>query len=171
MAFTLDHPSDPMNKILNQYAVGSSEMMFMYNGTAYIGANSRIEVLLPDYFDKINCNPRIQLTGVGTSDVYVAEDISENRFTIGGKPGTKVYWTVTAERKDMHAEIARILTPVEQPKTGDLIGHSLDDDALIGIYDRLESKRPGVFRFRTAEGRRVHEESNRMIGERRKERR
>jgi len=157
LVFTMDHPSDPMNKILNQYAVGSSEPVFVYNGTAYIKDNGRVEVKLPDYFDKINKNPRIQLTGIGTYEIFVAEDIIGNRFTIGGKPGTKVYWTVTAERKDVHARIAKILTPVEQPKTDHLIGHSLDDDAMIGIYDRIKTQ--GDFQWRTEEGRRVHNES------------
>ncbi|OPX17652.1 hypothetical protein BXT86_05390, partial [candidate division WOR-3 bacterium 4484_100] len=133
------------------------EPVFVYNGTAYIENNGRVEVKLPDYFDRINKNPRIQLTGVGTPEVvYVAEDIKGNRFTIGGKPGTKVYWTVTAERKDVHARIAKILTPVEQKKTGHLIGHSLDDDAMIGIYDRIKTR--GDFHWRTEEGRRVHNE-------------
>jgi len=169
--FTMDHPSEPMNKILNQYAVGASEPMLMYNGTAFIDEDGRVAVNLPDYFHQINRNPRIQLTGVGTSDVYVAEDIAENRFTIGGKPGTKVYWTVTAERKDMHAEIARILTPVEQPKTGDLIGHSLDVDALISTYEILKKGGDGAkFKFRTDDGRRVYEESKRVIEEEGKER-
>ncbi|HEC77698.1 MAG TPA: hypothetical protein ENI34_00970 [candidate division WOR-3 bacterium] len=161
LVFTMDHPFDPMNKILNQYAVGSSEPVFVYNGTAYIKDNGRVEVKLPDYFDEINKNPRIQLTGVGTYEIYVAEKIKNNRFVIGGKPGTEVYWTVTAERKDVHARIAKILTPVEQPKTGHLIGHSLDDDAMIGIYDRIKTK--GDFHWLTEEGRRVHQESKKIL--------
>ena len=160
LIFTMDHPSDPLNKILNQYAVGSSAPVFVYNGTAYIKENGRVEVRLPDYFDKINKNPRIQLTGVGTYEIFVAEDVIGNRFVIGGKPGTKVYWTVTAERKDVHARIAKILTPVEQPKAGHLVGHSLDDDAMISIYDRIKTR--GDFHWRTEEGRRVHAESKQV---------
>jgi hypothetical protein len=161
MVFTMDHPDDPMNKILNQHAVGADDAMFMYSGSTVLDADGRAVVNLPDYFDDINRNPRIQLTGVGTYEIYVAEKISENRFVVGGKPGTEVYWTVIAERKDMHAEIARILTPVEQQKTGDLIGHSLDDDGLVSIYNELEEKRPGFFHFKTAEGQRVHEQGER----------
>ncbi|HEC79576.1 MAG TPA: hypothetical protein ENI34_10650 [candidate division WOR-3 bacterium] len=157
LVFTMDHPSDPMNKILNQYAVGSDEVILFYRGVVTIGSDGKTVVNLPDYFDKINKNPMIQLTGVGSSDIYVAEDVAGNRFVIGGKPGTKVYWTVTAERKDVHARIAKILTPVEQPKTDHLIGHSLDDDAMIGIYDRIKTQ--GDFQWRTEEGRRVHNES------------
>jgi len=163
MCFTMDHPNNPMKEILNQYAVGSDDPVLIYNGTAYITENRRVEVNLPDYFDKITRNPRIQLTGVGSPEVvFVAEDVQSNRFVIGGKPGMKVYWTVTAERKDINAEIARIQTPVEQPKTGDLINHSLDDDALIGIYDGLNAKKPGMFAFKTEEGRNVHEQFKKM---------
>jgi len=152
--FTIDHPQDPLNRILNQYAVGSSEQILSYRGVAVVGPDGRVAVNLPDYFDALNRNPMVQLTGVGTSDVYVAERVNGNRFTIGGKPGTEVYWTVTGERKDQSAEIARILTPVEQAKTGSLVGHSLDDDGLANVIEELDQKGlGGNFRLRTAAGR------------------
>ncbi len=157
LVFTMDYPSALMNKLLNQYAVGSSEPVFVYNGTAYIEENGQVVVNLPDYFDKINKNPRIQLTGVGTPEVvYVTEDVQGNRFIIGGKPGTKVYWTVTAERKDVHARIAKILTPVEQEKIGEMIGHSFGDDAMVGIYDGIKTR--GDFQFLSEEGRQANNE-------------
>jgi hypothetical protein len=167
LVFSMDHPSDPEGMILNQQAVGSPEPMLLYKGMAMIGDNGRVKVFLPEYFERINRNPCIQLTGCGSPDVvFVAEDIKGNSFSIGGKPGTKVYWIVTAERTDVHAEIARVLTPVEQQKTGELIGHSLDDDALIGVYDRLEQEKPGMFTFRTEEGRRIHEQARKIVGNR-----
>jgi len=159
LEFAMDHPKDPMNKILNQYAVGSDEAILMYTGTAVIAANGKVKVGLPDYFSDISQNPRIQLTGVGGPDVvYVAEDITGNSFVIGGKSGMKVYWTVTAERKDVQARIAYAKTPVVQEKTGDLRGHSLDDDALIGIYDGLQKDHQGEFSFKTEEGRQANEQ-------------
>jgi hypothetical protein len=122
-----------------------------------------VAVSLPDYFDALNRNPMVQLTGVGTSDVYVAEKVNGNRFTIGGRPGTEVYWTVTGERRDQSAEIARVLTPVEQARTGDLVGHSLDDDGLAGCWPELLNRgQTGQFSFRTAAGRRQAEEMARM---------
>jgi hypothetical protein len=163
--FAMDHPDDPMNKILNQYAISSDELASKYSGSVVLDANGRAIVNLPDYFDKINRDPRIQLTGVGSSDVYVAEDITGNRFVIGGKPNTKVYWEVTGERTDIHAEIARIQTPVVQEKTGHLQNHSIDDDAMIGMYDDLHAKNPDLFQFKTEEGRRVHEQSKQMMQE------
>ena len=55
----LDHPLDPNGKILIQYTVGSSEVMLIYRGVAYIGTNGRADVQLPDYFDALNKNPMI----------------------------------------------------------------------------------------------------------------
>jgi len=156
--FTIDHPLDPDNKILNHYFVESPEMVLIYRGVAVIGADGRATVHLPEYFDALNRNPMIQLTGVGTSDVYVVEEVHNDRFVIGGKPGTKVYWMVTGERKDQSAEIIRAMMPVEQPKTGALVGRSLDDEFLATTMKQLEEM--GIsykFHFRTDAGRRRYE--------------
>jgi hypothetical protein len=163
--FTIDHPNEPTNKILNHYFIESPEMVLIYRGEAVIGPDGRAEVHLPDYFDALNRKPMIQLTGVGTPDVvYVAEKVTGNRFVIGGTPGTEVYWTVTGDRKDPSAEITRILMPVEQPKEGDLAGHSLDDDFLASTMRQLERMgQAGRFNFRTAEGREKYEQSRRAL--------
>ncbi|KPL18387.1 MAG: hypothetical protein AMJ92_08075 [candidate division Zixibacteria bacterium SM23_81] len=163
--FTIDHPLDPTDKILNHYFVESPEMVLIYRGAATIGADSRAEVHLPDYFDALNQNPMVQLTGVGTAEVvYVAEKVKGNRFVIGGKPGTEVYWTVTAERKDQSAEITKILMPVEQPKDGSLAGRSLDDDFLATTMMQLERMgQADMFDFRTQRGRARYEDSRRAI--------
>ncbi len=157
--FTIDHPLDPMNKILNHYFVESPEMVLIYRGDAVLDANGRAAVSLPDYFDALNENPMVQLTGVGTFEVFVAEEVKGNGFIIGGKPGTKVYWTVTGGRKDPSAEITRILMPVEQPKEGSLAGRSLDDDFLATTMSQLERMgRASQFSFRTSRGRAKYEE-------------
>ncbi|MBM3331211.1 hypothetical protein FJY68_05075 [candidate division WOR-3 bacterium] len=158
-SFTIDHPLDPRGKILNHYFVESPDMSNVYSGSVVLSASGRGEVSLPDYFDALNRNPRVQLTGVGTTEVvYVAEDINGNRFVVGGKPGAKVYWQVTGDRKDPSAEITRIIMPVEQPKTGQLAGHSLDDDFLRSTKGQLERMGAGgQFSFRTAEGRKLYE--------------
>jgi hypothetical protein len=164
--FTIDHPLDPMNKILNHYFVESPEMVNIYRGLVVIGDNGRAVVHLPDYFSALNKDPMVQLTAVGAPEiVYVAEKVSGNSFEIGGKAGTEVYWTVTGARKDKSAEIIATLMPVEQQKTGDLQGHSLDDDFLATTLDELRrmGKTDG-YSFRTAEGRakyeRMQKESN-----------
>jgi len=109
----------------------------------------------------------VQLTGVGSPDVvYVAEDVSDNRFAIGGKPGTKVYWQVTGDRKDQSAEVIRTMMPVEQPKTGSLTGVSWDDNFLVGCMRQLEQMgKAGEFSFRTAAGRQRYQNMLRDLRE------
>ncbi len=81
-----------------------------------IGDEGTVEVQLPAYFEALSRHPRIQLTGVGSYKVFVAEKISGNRFKVGGPSGTEVYWTVTAERDDPKAQLERVQRPVEQNK-------------------------------------------------------
>ena len=159
--FTIDHPLDHHGRILNHYFIEGPEMLNMYRGSVTLDASGRTEVALPDYFDALNRNPMVQLTGVGTKEVvYVAEDISGNRFTVGGPAGARVYWQVTGERRDVSAEAIRRMMPVEQPKTGKLAGRMLDDEFLSGCMEQL--KREGKAQdidFRTAAGRRRYERS------------
>jgi hypothetical protein len=164
--FTIDHPLDPEHKILNHYFVESPEMVLIYRGKAIIGEDGRCAVHLPDYFDALNENPQIQLTGVGTYEVFIAENEKNNGFVIGGKPGTEVHWTVTGCRKDPSAEITKILMPVEQVKEGGLAGRSLDDELLVSTMAQLErmGKADG-FKFRHASEQNRYEEMKRMIEE------
>jgi hypothetical protein len=153
-----------MNRILNHYFVESPEMVLIYRGSVVLGPDGRAAVTLPEYFDPLNQNPLVQLTGVGTFEVFIAEEVDGNRFVVGGPPGTKVHWTVTGERADPSAEITRILMPVEQIKEGDLAGRSLDDDFLASTLHQLEEKgKAGQFGFRTASGREKYEKSRQLI--------
>jgi len=160
--FTIDHPLEPYGTILNHYFIEGPEMRNIYDGEAVLDASGRAVVTLPDYFDALNRKPRVQLTGIGTSDVYLAEKVSGNRFVIGGKPGAEVYWQVTGERKDVSAEATRRMMPVEQPKTGALAGRMLDDEFLSGCMEQLgrEGKAQGID-FRTAAGRLRYEDMKR----------
>jgi len=166
--FTIDHPLDPMNKILNHYFVESPEMVLIYRGVAVIGTGGRAEVNLPDYYDALNKNSQIQLTGVGTYEVFIAEMVQNNRFTIGGRPGTEVHWVVTSERRDPSAEITKIIMPVEQLKDGDLAGRSLDDDFLVSTKGQLERMgKASGFNFRLSSGQQRYDEMKGMVMENR----
>ncbi|MEO0020818.1 MAG: hypothetical protein ABIK48_01400 [candidate division WOR-3 bacterium] len=158
-SFTIDHPLDPYGKILNHYFVEGPEMLNIYRGVVTLDASGRAEVRLPDYFSALNRNPHIQLTGVGSPEVYVAEKITGNRFVIGGRPGMEVFWQVTGERADVSAEVIRRLMPVEQKKTGALDGRMLDDEFLAGCMEQLEreGKTEGI-NFRTPAGRQRYEQ-------------
>jgi len=114
-SFQIDHPLDPQNKYLFHSFVESPDMMNVYNGEAVLDASGRAQIELPDYFKALNRNPRIQLTGVGSSDVFVVQEVTGNRFAIGGKPGIKVFWQVTGIRQDPFANANRIQVEVDKP--------------------------------------------------------
>jgi hypothetical protein len=166
MAYALDDPLDPVGTIMNQYAVGSPEIVVTFRGSAVIGTDGRVVAELPRYFDALCRNPMVQLTGVGTHEVYVADKVAGNRFVIGGKPGTEVYWTVTGERKDQVAEITRIRMPIQKRRTGALVGRSISDANLAGAMPELQRLGlDGRYSFRTAEGRQRYEDRLKRAGE------
>jgi hypothetical protein len=151
--FTIDHPLDPDNKILNHYFVESPDMTTIYRGTAVLDKKGQAEVFLPAYFDTLNRRPLIQVSTSGPGDAYIREKVKGNRFVIGGTPGIEVSWIVTGQRRDPTAEITRIMMPVEQVKEGDLAGHYLDDDLLRATRKQLLSM--GVadrFKYRATTG-------------------
>jgi hypothetical protein len=166
MAYALDDPLDPDGTIMSQFAVGSPEIVVTFRGSVVIGTEGRAVAELPPYFDALCRNPSVQLTGVGNPDVYVAVDVAGNSFSIGGRPGTKVYWAVTGERKDQVAEITRIRMPVQKRRTGALVGRSISDANLVGALPELQRQGlSGRFSFRTAAGRKRYEEVRRRAGE------
>jgi trimeric autotransporter adhesin len=116
-AFKIDHPLDPANKYLYHSFVESPDMMDIYNGNAVLDANGEAVVQLPDWFQALNGNFRYQLTCIGGfAPVYIAEEISNSEFRIGGgKAGMKVSWQVTGIRQDAWANAHRIPTEVDKP--------------------------------------------------------
>jgi hypothetical protein len=159
VAYALDDPLDPEGTIMSQYAIGSPEIVVSFRGSAVIGTDGRVVAELPAYFEALCRNPMVQLTGIGTYEVYVADKVVGNRFVIGGRPGTEVYWTVTGERKDQLAEVTRLRMPVQKRRTGALAGRSISDANLVGAMPELQRLGlGGRFSFRTAAGRRHYEE-------------
>ncbi|MBN2226691.1 MAG: hypothetical protein JW763_04950 [candidate division Zixibacteria bacterium] len=137
-SFKIDHPLDPENKYLCHSFVESPDMMNVYNGNVVLDANGYAEVQLPDYFDALNKDFRYQLTPIGAPgpDLYIAEEISDNRFAIaGGVPGMKVSWMVTGIRHDKYAEANRI--PVEMDKPPEEKGQYIHPEAFGLSEDRF----------------------------------
>jgi len=99
--FLIDHPLDPANKILRHYSIESNEITNMYRGIITLNASGQAIVNLPNYFDAANIKPSYQLTAIGTPiQPYVLKEVTNNQFTVAGKPNTKVSWTVYAKRND-----------------------------------------------------------------------
>jgi hypothetical protein len=136
-SFKIDHPLDPANKYLSHSFVESPDMMNVYNGNAILDANGEAWVELPHYFETLNKDFRYLLTSIGAPgpNLYIAEEISGNRFKIaGGKSGSKVSWQVTGIRQDPFAEKYRI--PVEEEKPAAEKGYYLHPD----LYGQPQTK-------------------------------
>jgi len=99
--FLIDHPLDPENKALRHYSVESNEITNMYRGIVTLDATGQAVVKLPNYFYAANTEPSYQLTAIGTPiQPYVLKEVTNNQFTVAGKPNTKVSWTIYAKRND-----------------------------------------------------------------------
>ena len=135
-SFKIDHPLDPENKYLSHSFVESPDMKNVYDGMVQLDANGEAWVELADWFEVLNKDFRYQLTCIGGfATVYVAEEISGNRFKIaGGNPGMKVSWQVTGIRQDRYANAHRI--PVEEEKPPEDQSYYLHPD----LYGKPEEK-------------------------------
>ena len=74
-------------------------------------------VELPEWFGALNTDFRYQLTPIGAPgpNLYIAEEISGNRFKIaGGVSLMKVSWQVTGIRQDAWAKAHPIQVEVEK---------------------------------------------------------
>ncbi|MGO9084627.1 MAG: hypothetical protein ACLP6G_21920 [Terriglobales bacterium] len=147
--FRLDDPLDPANKYLVHASVESSEMMNIYTGNTVLDAEGAAVIELPKWFSVLNNDFRYQLTSIGAPgpNLYVAEEIVENRFKIaGGHPGAKVSWQVTGVRQDPFAQAHPLV--VEEAKIGREQGHYLHPE-LYGAGEELsvsEARHPGMLR-------------------------
>jgi len=116
--FKIDHPLDPANKSLSHSFVESPDMMNIYNGVVLLDARGEAWVTMPDWFEALNRDFRYQLTAIGAPgpNLYIAEEISGNRFKIaGGRSGLKVSWQVTGIRHDAWANAHRIQVEEQKP--------------------------------------------------------
>jgi hypothetical protein len=114
----MDDPLDPANKYLNSSAVESPDMMNIYNGNVTLNDKGEAVVQMPDYFQALNRDFRYQLTAIGAPgpNLYIAEEISDNRFKIaGGQAGSKVSWQVTGIRHDPYSQQQAVTPEVNKP--------------------------------------------------------
>lgn len=115
--FTIDHPSDPKNKILNHSFVESPDMKNVYDGRGIIGSNRKCVVSLPSYFSDLNENFCYQLTGIKSpsGSLFVEIEIQQsNFFVVAGDPGQEFCWQVTGNRKDAFAKANPVIVEVEK---------------------------------------------------------
>jgi hypothetical protein len=136
--FRIDHPLDPLHKVLQHSFVESPDMKNIYDGIAVLDTNGEMWITLPDWFQALNSDYRYQLTAIGmpASGLYIAKELSANKFKIaGGKPNMKVSWQVTGIRQDSYAKAHRI--QVEETKPPELQGKYLYPEG----FDRQDGDR------------------------------
>ncbi len=116
-SFKIDHPLEPADKYLYHSVIESPDMKNVYDGVTALDADGEAWVQLPEWFEALNRDFRYQLTCVGGfAPVYVAEEVSNNRFKVaGGKPGMKVSWQITGIRQDAYANANRLPVEVDKP--------------------------------------------------------
>ena len=157
-AFRIDHPLDPANKYLSHSFVESPDMKNVYDGVADLDGAGEAWIELPEWFEALNRDFRYQLTPLGAPgpNLYVADEISGNRFRIaGGEPGMRVSWQVTGIRHDAYADAHRI--PVEEVKSPREQGRYLNPElygAPAGVDARHERLAAAKLAAGTARGRR-----------------
>jgi len=80
-------------------------MKNVYDGSIVLNNQGEAVIELPAYFEALNRDFRYQLTTIGGyAPVYIAQEISNNKFKIaGGKAGMKVCWQITGSRQDVYA--------------------------------------------------------------------
>jgi hypothetical protein len=114
--FVIDHPLNPEEMNLRHYSIESDQMGTVYNGTVSFDEKGEAWVQLPNWFEALNTDFSYQLTCVGGfSNVYIAEEIKDNKFKIsGGKNDMKVSWQVSGVRHDPVSNKNKL--PVEEYK-------------------------------------------------------
>jgi hypothetical protein len=128
--FTIDHPLDPENKILQHSFVESPDMKNIYDGVAVLDASGNANVYLPSYFTALNKDYRYQLTPIGAASpsLHISKEIKNGVFSIsGGTASSKVSWQITGIRQDAHALKNPVV--VELDKEEYLKGSFIDADA------------------------------------------
>ncbi|GAB3320015.1 hypothetical protein GCM10027451_40370 [Geodermatophilus aquaeductus] len=115
--FVMDHPLDPANSYLVHASVESSEQANLYTGNVVLDDAGEAVVELPEWVEALNEDFRYQLTCIGgAAAVYVAREMSQGSFTIGGgAPGMKVSWQLVGRRKDLWAQAHPLVVEEEKP--------------------------------------------------------
>ncbi|MEU7873000.1 hypothetical protein [Dactylosporangium sp. NPDC049140] len=116
--FTIDHPLDPANRLLNHTSVESDERAVQYSGNVTLAKDGTATVQLPEWLDALATDFRYQLTCIGGhANVYIAEEVRDNAFRIaGGTAGLKVSWQLTGVRQDAFARANDFVVEEDKPE-------------------------------------------------------
>lgn len=124
-SFNIDHPLDPENTYLRYYSAEGPEPLNIYSGTIITNPQGYATIQLPEVFDRINKDPRVQLTvdDAGEDFVFakVVGGVQDGACRIRtSRGGVKVYWEIKAVRNDLWVQ--RYGAPVDVPKPQEVRG-------------------------------------------------
>lgn len=119
-SFVIDHPFDPLNKLLRHFCTEGSQPLNAYSGSTRTGSDGFAWITLPAYVEEINKDFRYQLTVIDDSDDFVlakvTKEIEGNRFQVRtSRPGVKVSWRVEGVRNDLHMRSRDLRDEYEKP--------------------------------------------------------
>ena len=136
--FTIDHPLDPENKLLQHSFVESPEMRNVYYGQVDL-VGGKATITLPDWWMVLNGTDKseynYQLTCIGGyTQTWISKEVKNGTFEISGIDDLKVSWQLSAIRHDEYAENNRIQVEVdkETPVVGD--GKIMNRHKAKGMY-------------------------------------
>ncbi len=144
-AFTMDHPLDPLNKLLVHAAIESNEVLNAYSGNITTDSSGKAMVSLPDYFEALNKDFRYQLTvvGGGFAQAIVSREVKGNQFEVAtNQPNIKVSWEVKGVRND--ERMKKFPFVAEAEKVGAMKGKYFDAVAYNVARPKAANVNPGA---------------------------
>ncbi len=131
--FEIDHPLDPLNKVLRHTSVESPEPVVIYRGKAQLDAGGEAVITLPGYFVALTMEDEatVTLTSIGRPfPVGYEWEARFASFRAYGEAGREISWVVYADRDDPAMEHHRHLVEAEKgPGVGCPKGKLLDPTA------------------------------------------
>ncbi len=116
-SFLIDHPLDPLHKLLRHNFVESPENLCLYRGKVRLNSTGKAVVHLPEYFSALTKEEEatVTLTPIG-HPFSVGYDWNHDftAFTIYGEPLREISYIVLADRDD--PVIHQLHRPVEESK-------------------------------------------------------
>jgi hypothetical protein len=92
--FVIDHPCDK-NKYLVHACVESPSANLFYNGVDSIPVGQKyVNIILPNYVDKIGTNFTVSLTSMGPKTNLWTTGVENGQFTVNGESESKFFWHV-----------------------------------------------------------------------------
>ena len=102
--FVIDHPKDKSKYLVHACLEGPESGVY-YRGKGEITNGESVNILLPDYVDKLATDFTIQITPIFKGKIITlnASEVVNNNFTVYGE-NCKFFWLVQGKRDNIEVE-------------------------------------------------------------------